>query len=64
LGRRPTAVDVVAERHLDTFAALDPCAATELGIAGHDDTVTDYSPEGVDGLIEVLGSALTEEMTT
>src|SRR6185295_18880960 len=40
LVRRPTAVDAVAERYLDTFASLDPCAATEMGIVGHDDDVT------------------------
>ena len=47
MGRTPSAVDAVAERYLDTFAQLDPCAATELGITGHDEDITDYSPEGV-----------------
>ena len=37
LARGKTAVDEVAERYLDTFVALDPCAATELGVLGHDD---------------------------
>lgn len=46
-GRTPTAVDAVAERYLDTLAELDPCAATDMGIAGHDEEITDYSPEGV-----------------
>src|SRR5689334_12375373 len=44
LARGTTAIDAVAERHLDTLAALDPCAATEFGILGHDDELTDYSP--------------------
>jgi hypothetical protein len=43
LVRRATAVDTVTERYLATFAALDPCAATEMGIVGHDDGVTDNS---------------------
>jgi hypothetical protein len=48
LGRHPTAVDAVAERYLATFAALDPCAATDIGIVGDDvdyeTEITDYSP--------------------
>ena len=44
---RPTAVYAVADRYLETSAALDPCGATESGIAGYDDQITDYSPDGV-----------------
>ena len=60
MARRSTAVDAVAERYLDTFAALDPCAATELGIAGHDDEVTDYSPDGVAARAHAADDALRE----
>jgi uncharacterized protein (DUF885 family) len=60
LGRPPTAVDAVAERYLETFAALDPCAATEMGIIGHDDDVTDYSPDGVAARVEAARSALRD----
>ena len=60
LGRRTTAVDAVAERYLATFAALDPCAATEMGIVGHDDDITDYSPDGVAARAEAARSALRE----
>jgi uncharacterized protein (DUF885 family) len=60
LDRTLTAVDAVAERYLDTFASLDPCAATEMGIIGHDDDVTDYSPEGVAARVDAARSALTE----
>ena len=58
--RAPTAVDAVAERYLQTFAALDPCAATEFGITGHDDDITDYSPDGVAARAAAAGSALRE----
>ena len=58
--RPPTAVDAVAERYLNTFAALDPCAATEMGILGHDDDVTDYSPDGVAARVDAARSALRE----
>jgi uncharacterized protein (DUF885 family) len=60
LVRPPTAVDAVAERYLDTFASLDPCAATEMGILGHDDDITDYSPDGVAARVEAARSALRE----
>jgi uncharacterized protein (DUF885 family) len=51
---------VVAERYLDTYAALDPCAATELGILGYDDQVTDYSPDGVTARADAARVALAE----
>jgi uncharacterized protein (DUF885 family) len=60
LARHPTAVDAVAERHLDTFAALDPCAATEMGIAGHDGEMTDYSPDGVAARADAARATLRE----
>ncbi|RDH75085.1 DUF885 domain-containing protein [Mycolicibacterium moriokaense] len=60
MDRRATAVDAVAERYLATFAALDPCAATDLGIVGHDDDLTDYSPDGVAARAEAARAALRE----
>ena len=60
LGRRATAVDAVAEDYLATFAALDPCAATEMGITGHDDDITDYSPDGVAARADAARTALRE----
>ena len=58
--RVPTAVDGVAERYLQTVAELDPCAATEMGIAGHDDDLTDYSPDGVHARAEAARTTLRE----
>ena len=60
MGRTPTAVDAVAERYLDTLAELDPCAATEMGIAGHDEEITDYSPAGVAARADAARRALRE----
>ncbi|WP_199253384.1 DUF885 domain-containing protein [Mycolicibacterium mengxianglii] len=60
MGRAHTAVDAVAERYLDTFATLDPCAATEMGIIGHDDELTDYSPDGVAARAEAARATLTQ----
>lgn len=58
--RTPTAVDAVAERYLDTLAELDPCAATEMGIVGQDEKVTDYSPDGVAARAEAARRTLAE----
>ncbi|BBY42923.1 DUF885 domain-containing protein [Mycolicibacterium celeriflavum] len=60
MGRAPTAVDAVAERYLATLAELDPCAATEMGIAGYDDEITDYSPDGVAARADAARNALRE----
>ncbi len=60
MARRATAVDAVAERYLETFAALDPCAATEMGIVGFDDDITDYSPDGVEARADSARATLRE----
>ena len=39
-------VDEIADRYVDEWAPLDPIGATHAGIAGHDDHLTDLSPEG------------------
>ncbi|WAC55290.1 DUF885 domain-containing protein [Gordonia sp. SL306] len=43
--RLPTPVDRLAENHLADQARLDPLFATEIGIAGHDHLLTDFSPD-------------------
>jgi uncharacterized protein (DUF885 family) len=43
--RTPTAVDAIADHHLDEVAELDPIAATVIGVAGHDDRLPDFTPE-------------------
>ncbi|MDN4521769.1 DUF885 domain-containing protein [Mycolicibacterium austroafricanum] len=60
MARATTAVDAVAERYLEISAALDPCAATESGIAGYDDQITDYSPDGVKERAEAARAALRD----
>ncbi|GEL95648.1 DUF885 domain-containing protein [Cellulomonas composti] len=44
--REPTALDAVAEKHLQAFAALDPITATSIGLSGYDHLMTDLSPVG------------------
>jgi uncharacterized protein (DUF885 family) len=39
-------VDALADAYVDAQAALDPVAATEQGIPGHEHELTDLSPDG------------------
>jgi uncharacterized protein (DUF885 family) len=36
----------LSDRYVDRFAALDPVSATLEGLSGHDDEMTDFSPDG------------------
>src|SRR3954447_12653445 len=38
-------VYAIAARYVMAYAALDPIEATDAGIAGHEDELTDFSPE-------------------
>ncbi len=44
--RLTTDVDRLANDYLDQLVELSPITATELGIAGHDDDLDDFSPSG------------------
>jgi uncharacterized protein (DUF885 family) len=44
--RRMSEIYDLSDRYVDRFAALDPVAATLEGLAGHDDEMTDFSPDG------------------
>ena len=39
-------VHAICDRYVDDFAAADPVLATVIGIAGYDDQLTDYTPDG------------------
>ncbi len=39
-------VDAIADAYVDDYCALDPVAATYLGVPGHEHRLTDYSPAG------------------
>jgi uncharacterized protein (DUF885 family) len=39
-------MDDLADRYVDRWAGLDPIGATYVGVSGHDDEMTDLSPEG------------------
>ncbi|MBV8084012.1 MAG: DUF885 family protein, partial [Chloroflexi bacterium] len=43
----------IASEYLERLAVLDPIWATQAGIPGHDERVTDYSPEGHTAVAEL-----------
>ncbi|MDN7120924.1 DUF885 domain-containing protein [Nocardioides sp. ChNu-153] len=53
-------VDERTTTYVAEHAALDPVAATEMGVAGHDHELTDYSPEGYDARLELARAAVRD----
>lgn len=51
-------VHEICDRYVDDYAAADPLAATFLGIAGGDENLTDYTPEGHQERAELARRAL------
>ncbi|RIJ77181.1 DUF885 domain-containing protein [Nakamurella silvestris] len=58
--RPVSAVDVRANLYVDTVAALDPILATEIGVAGHDHELTDFSPAGHERRAEAAREVLRD----
>ena len=53
-------VDAIANAYVDHYAALDPITATVAGVAGHDDRLTDLSPDGFAAREALTRSALAD----
>ena len=58
--RDRTAVDDLAERHLDAQLELDPLAATIFGIPGFDHRMPDLSPDGLQAVADLNRRTLRE----
>ena len=58
MSRTPTAVDRIADDFLARYVVLDPIAATEIGLKGHDHEMTDLSPAGHAARTELAREAL------
>ncbi|GAA2754888.1 DUF885 domain-containing protein [Actinopolymorpha rutila] len=56
--------DEIADRYVDDYAAADPVGATFAGIAGYDDQLTDYSPDGFDRRADLARAAVRELQAT
>lgn len=50
----------ICDRYVDDYAAVDPVAATMLGVDGYDDQLTDYSPAGHAARAELAARALAD----
>src|SRR6478736_4579989 len=53
-------VDAIAERYVDEYAALDPIAATYLGLPGQEGRLTDLSPDGYAARADLTRRALAD----
>jgi uncharacterized protein (DUF885 family) len=50
----------IANAYVEAAAALDPFGATELGIAGYEEEVTDFSPDGIAARNELDRRTMTQ----
>ena len=50
----------LADAYLDGVCDLNPVEATIIGVPGHDDEVTDYSPDGAGARLALARSTLSE----
>ena len=53
-------IDDLANRYVADWAPLDPTGATYVGINGHDDKLTDLSPEGYAARADLTRRTLAE----
>lgn len=55
-----TAIYDIASDYVDAVAALDPIAATMMGVPGHDEEVSDYSPAGYEAQAQLRRETLAK----
>jgi uncharacterized protein (DUF885 family) len=56
--REPSALDRLADLHLDRMVALSPMMATNIGVPGFDHELDDFSPDGVAAKADVARQTL------
>ncbi|GAA2802095.1 DUF885 domain-containing protein [Kribbella solani] len=56
-------IDQLADRYLEQSFVLDPIAATEMGVAGHDHELPDYTPAGFEAPAELIRRTVAEAGT-
>src|SRR5215469_10163103 len=56
----PRGVHQISDDYVADYAALDPNAATHLGITGYDEDLTDFSPDGHQSRVELAAKAMRE----
>ncbi|MDO5067010.1 MAG: DUF885 domain-containing protein [Propionibacteriaceae bacterium] len=58
--RIPSAIDAIAEAHVDALVAHNPEYATNLGVPGHDDKLSDHGPEATEQWADHLRDVLRQ----
>ena len=56
-------IDEISDHYVERFAALHPVGATMRGITGHDDRMTDYSPDAIEERTQVDSATLADLRT-
>lgn len=59
----PSRIYEIAHRYVDEIAALDPNLATAIGVPGHELEMTDFSPEGPEGIAALNRRTVGELMS-
>lgn len=59
----PMTVDEISDQYVDQMVAADPITATYVGVAGHDDRLTDFTPAGWEQRAEIARSAVRLMLT-
>lgn len=50
----------IADRFVETYAALNPIGATYMGVPGHDHLMADLSPDGAEAMVSAERSAIRD----
>jgi uncharacterized protein (DUF885 family) len=50
----------IADRFVETYAALSPIGATYMGVPGYDHLMTDFSPDGAEAMVAAERSAIRD----
>ena len=58
-----TQVFDLSDSFVEELCVLDPFLATGIGEPGHDDEVTDYSPDGVEGHLVNFGTGIVSALS-
>lgn len=56
----PETITALADAYIEQMCELDPIRSTALGVPGHEDRLTDYSPSGVESRVDLERETLVQ----